>query len=106
MTPPFGNLGSVASAGEFSPSALLARARAMTDPIVRAGVESLPEPLNIMGAYHFGWRDAAGAAVSAQPGKALRPALTLGAAAACGADPVLAAHAAAAVEVLHNFTLI
>jgi geranylgeranyl diphosphate synthase, type I len=57
-------------------------------------------------AYHFGWESPEGAPYRAGAGKALRPAMTLAAARATDADPDEALIAAAAVELLHNSTLI
>jgi geranylgeranyl diphosphate synthase type I len=56
--------------------------------------------------YHLGWEDAAGAPASLPAGKMLRPALCLLCAEASGAAPEQAMPAAAAIELLHNFTLI
>ncbi|ASF12197.1 putative polyprenyl diphosphate synthase [Nocardia brasiliensis NBRC 14402] len=86
--------------------ALLVNARTMIDPVLHAAVESMREPLGHMAGYHFGWWDASGAKTAAVEGKALRPALTLACAAAYGADPTVAAEAAAAVELLHNSSLV
>lgn len=92
--------------GEQSAATLLGHARDMIDPILHAAVESLPHPLDLMAGYHFGWTDADGAPTLVETGKGLRPALTFGAATACHADPEAAAHAAAAVELVHNFSLV
>lgn len=64
------------------------------------------EPFYGMMAYHLGWKDAAFRPVAARTGKRLRPLLCLLAAEAVGGDWQLALPAAAAVELLHNFTLI
>lgn len=85
---------------------VLARARTMVEPVLLASVDSLGEPLRRMAGYHLGWWDATGTPVSSESGRALRPALTLGAAAACGGDPADAVPAAAAIELLHNFSLV
>ncbi|MFE9426612.1 family 2 encapsulin nanocompartment cargo protein polyprenyl transferase [Kitasatospora sp. NPDC006697] len=97
---------------------LLARARALVDPALRRAVDSMPESMARVGAYHFGWREADGSPATADPGKAIRPALVLAAAEACaatrrlpaqrtGGEPARAAvSAAAAVELVHNFTLL
>ncbi|MFC9993965.1 polyprenyl synthetase family protein [Nocardia sp. NPDC127526] len=66
----------------------------------------LAEPLDRMAGYHFGWCDTDGNEVSGVQGKALRPALTFAAATACGGATEQAVHAAAAVELLHNFSLV
>lgn len=56
--------------------------------------------------YHLGWADATFAPANQPTGKRLRPLLLLRCVAACGGDPRLAAPAAAAIELLHNFTLV
>ncbi len=56
--------------------------------------------------YHFGWEDAAGAPLQASSGKMLRPALCLLCCEAAGGDVRQAMPAAAALELVHNFTLI
>lgn len=56
--------------------------------------------------YHLGWQDAAGKALDATGGKLLRPAFCLLACEAVGGDMTRALPAAAAIELLHNFTLI
>jgi geranylgeranyl diphosphate synthase type I len=85
---------------------ILLRAQQLCDPILRRAVISLPDSLEIMGGYHFGWWDAQRQETSSTPGKFLRAALVFGAAAACGGSAEMAGPAAAAVELLHNFTLI
>ncbi|MEV0296126.1 polyprenyl synthetase family protein [Nocardia sp. NPDC050710] len=85
---------------------ILTNTRQLCEPILREAISSLPEPLRLMGGYHFGWWDSGGVPTLAQPGKSLRPALTICAAAACGGAPLSAVTAAAAVELVHNFTLL
>ncbi|MFI9503396.1 polyprenyl synthetase family protein [Nocardia sp. NPDC052566] len=85
---------------------ILTSVRQMCDPLLREAVTSLPDPLCLMGGYHFGWWDVTGAPTLAASGKSLRPALTVCAAVACGAAPHTALSAAAAVELVHNFTLL
>ncbi|WP_035853883.1 family 2 encapsulin nanocompartment cargo protein polyprenyl transferase [Kitasatospora azatica] len=120
---------------------LLSRVRAVVDPALRAAVETMPESMARIAAYHFGWREADGSPATADPGKAIRPALVLAAAQACAAgrgvprprpggtpntpavgasaasadtpaadvpavDNPAALAAAAAVELVHNFTLL
>ncbi|WP_405137344.1 polyprenyl synthetase family protein [Nocardia sp. NBC_01388] len=94
------------SAVERAARRQLAAARTAIEPVLRSAVESLSEPLNHMAGYHFGWCDTDGTAVTGVQGKALRPALTFAAAAACGGSTEQAVHAAAAVELLHNFSLV
>lgn len=85
---------------------LLAHARSTIDSVLRGAVGTLLEPMDRMAAYHFGWLDTEGSPAAGPNGKGLRPALTLAAARACHGDPAAARNAAAAVELLHNFTLI
>ena len=56
--------------------------------------------------YHLGWRDAAGNAIASSGGKMLRPTLVLVSAEAVGGRAEVAMPAAAALELVHNFTLI
>ena len=56
--------------------------------------------------YHMGWEDQQGQPDDAPKGKRLRPLLVLMTCQAAGADPSQALPAAAAVELLHNFSLI
>jgi geranylgeranyl diphosphate synthase type I len=56
--------------------------------------------------YHLGWQDAAGNAIDVAGGKMLRPALVLVSCEAVGGDRSRAMAAAAAFELVHNFTLI
>lgn len=88
--------------------AILDRARASVDPELRAAVESLPGSMRRIAQYHFGWRHADGTPAAGGAGKAIRPALVLAAAEALGGPPAREAslRAAAAVELVHNFTLL
>jgi len=63
-------------------------------------------PLYAMQRYHLGWEDAGGAPLNRVTGKMFRPALLLLSCEAVGADPQQALAAAAAVELVHNFSLI
>jgi geranylgeranyl diphosphate synthase type I len=56
--------------------------------------------------YHLGWVDAAFEPCAARSGKRLRPMLCLLACEGCDGAPEQALPAAAAIELLHNFTLI
>ncbi|MFC9673975.1 MULTISPECIES: family 2 encapsulin nanocompartment cargo protein polyprenyl transferase [unclassified Streptomyces] len=85
---------------------ILAQARAQVDPELRRAVESLPTSLRRIARYHFGWEQADGTAAAGHAGKAIRPALVLAAVRALGGAPELAVRAAAAVELVHNFTLL
>lgn len=65
--------------------------------------------LEQIAAYHMGWRHADLSLVTGDrpnPGKRVRPRLAMLVTAACGADPAVAAPVAAAIELLHNFTLV
>jgi geranylgeranyl diphosphate synthase, type I len=63
-------------------------------------------PLYAMMCYHLGWATADFAPERAKAGKRLRPLLCLLCCAAAGGDPERAVPAAAAIELLHNFTLV
>lgn len=80
------------------------------EPVARELRASVPSTdrsgLYAMLAYHLGWTDAEGRATSGFAGKQLRPTLLLLATEAAGGDPTVALPAAAAVELLHNFSLI
>ncbi|MGQ9500591.1 MAG: polyprenyl synthetase family protein [Anaerolineae bacterium] len=56
--------------------------------------------------YHMGWSDEHFRPTVARTGKRLRPLLTLLACQAAGGSPQLALPAAAAVEIIHNFSLV
>nr|MBC9866053.1 (2E,6E)-farnesyl diphosphate synthase [Mycobacterium pseudoshottsii] len=84
---------------------LLARARRECDPVMRVAVGWLAEPLATMAGYHLGWWDVNGSGTGGWSGRATRAALVVGAAAACG-DASAAAPVAAAVELMHNFSLV
>lgn len=68
--------------------------------------EPLLVPFYSMMEYHMGWRDADLAPASAPVGKRLRPLLCMLACQAAGGDPQRALPAAAAIEILHNFSLV
>ncbi|MFJ8788938.1 family 2 encapsulin nanocompartment cargo protein polyprenyl transferase [Streptomyces sp. NPDC102462] len=89
-------------------TAVLDRARASLDPELRAAVDSLPDAMRRIARYHFGWEHADGTPAAGNAGKAIRPALVLTAAAALGGPRARTAAlpAAAAVELVHNFTLL
>jgi geranylgeranyl diphosphate synthase type I len=59
-----------------------------------------------MSAYHMGWTDRAGHPAAERPGKFVRPALCLWACETLGGAPDDALAAAAAIEWIHNFTLV
>src|SRR3990172_5696260 len=67
---------------------------------------SHPEELHRMLRYHLGWQDAEGRPLGGEGGKALRPTLCLLACEAAGGAWGTALPAAAAVELVHNFSLV
>jgi geranylgeranyl diphosphate synthase, type I len=83
-------------------------ARDLVGPAVAAAVERLSPDVRIVASYHLGLTDAEGrpAGRSGPAGKALRPALALLSARAAGAAPERGVPAAAAVEFVHNFSLL
>lgn len=60
----------------------------------------------LMSAYHMGWTDDKGRPYASGSGKFVRPSLCLWACEACGGKASQALAAAAALEWLHNFTLV
>lgn len=85
---------------------ILERARASVDPELRRAIDSLPGSMRRIALYHFGWEQADGTPAAGNPGKAIRPALVLTAVQALGGQHATAVRAAAAVELIHNFTLL
>ncbi|WP_443074349.1 family 2 encapsulin nanocompartment cargo protein polyprenyl transferase [Streptomyces sp. NBC_01462] len=85
---------------------ILERARACVDPELRRAVDSLPGSMRRIALYHFGWEHADGTPAAGNAGKAIRPALVLTAAGALGGQHASAVRAAAAVELIHNFSLL
>ncbi|KUO16980.1 family 2 encapsulin nanocompartment cargo protein polyprenyl transferase [Streptomyces dysideae] len=87
---------------------ILERSRAVVDPELRAAIDSLPGSMRRVALYHFGWEHPDGTPAAGHAGKAIRPALVLTAAAALGGPGArtAAVRAAAAVELVHNFTLL
>ncbi|MFC8868682.1 family 2 encapsulin nanocompartment cargo protein polyprenyl transferase [Streptomyces sp. NPDC057148] len=87
---------------------LLRESRASVDPGLRSAIATLPAGMRRIALYHFGWQHADGTPASGNAGKAIRPALVLASAAALGGPAARAAAvpAAAAVELVHNFTLL
>ena len=63
-------------------------------------------PLYGMVRYHLGWSNQAFGAAEFDSGKRIRPYICMHAAAAVGGDAEAAASVAAAIEILHNFTLV
>jgi geranylgeranyl diphosphate synthase type I len=86
--------------------ALLARYQALIDPYLR---DAAPPATSLMGrmiAYHMGWGDRYGRRSAPAAGKLVRPSLCLWACEACGGNVRAALPAAAALEWVHNFTLV
>lgn len=75
-----------------------------------AAVLAAPDPAfarhYAMMQYHLGWLDQALQPANEPSGKRIRPVICLLACAACGGDPHQALPAAAALELLHNFSLL
>jgi geranylgeranyl diphosphate synthase type I len=82
-------------------------ARDLVGPAIADSVARLSPDVRTIAAYHLGLADADGVPVPAGgTGKALRPALALLSARAAGARPELGVLPAAAVELVHNFSLL
>jgi geranylgeranyl diphosphate synthase type I len=86
-------------------AAVLRGCRDLVDPALRAAVARLDPTSAAQTAYHLGWVDRDGRPARGG-GKALRPALALLAARACGAEPAVAVPGGVAVELVHNFSLV
>jgi geranylgeranyl diphosphate synthase type I len=81
-------------------------ARDLVGPAIAAAVDRLSPEVRMVAAYHLGLTDAEGRPESRTAGKALRPALAVLSARAAGAAPERGVPAAAAVEFVHNFSLL
>lgn len=84
----------------------LARARELVTPVLAAASATLSPELRHIVEYHWGWVDAAGQPQRGAAGKMLRPTLAMLSAEAVGAPAERAGAAAAAVEIIHDFTLL
>lgn len=86
----------------------LARYGALIQAEMRAALEAYTAPADFYGMmrYHLGWADEHLQAVAAPQGKGLRGALLLLVNDAYGGDDGVAAPLAAAIELLHNFSLV
>jgi len=88
----------------------LGRYRDAVQQEMRAVLTDAPDamhaPLNSWMRYHLGWEDREGRPVTASPGKMLRPVALLLAAELAGGAVEAALPAAAAVELVHNFSLL
>jgi geranylgeranyl diphosphate synthase type I len=85
---------------------VLHRSRDVVEPALRRAVARLDPDSALLAAYHLGWVEADGTPRRSGGGKALRPALALLAARACGASEEAAIPAAVAAELVHNFSLL
>ena len=93
--------------------AMFARYKDLVEQGLAAALPGAPDGgldggLNVLLQYHLGWADRDGnpAATPASQGKALRPTLCMFACEALDGDLSLAMGAAAAIELIHNFSLI
>jgi geranylgeranyl diphosphate synthase, type I len=90
----------------MNPKDLSSRYQPDLDTELRSMIGDSSLPLYHMMRYHLGWVDASGQARPAKGGKLLRPSLCLYSCESVKGDWRVALPAAAAVELLHNFTLI
>jgi geranylgeranyl diphosphate synthase, type I len=81
-------------------------ARDLVGPAIESAIARLSPDVHVVAAYHLGFADAEGNPTRNVSGKALRPALALLSARAAGASPERGVPAAAAVELVHNFSLL
>jgi len=85
---------------------ILERAREAVLPAMRQAVGQLAPNIRQLVSYHLGWADAEGHPCSAPAGKGIRPALAILSAEAAWADPQVGVPGGAAVELVHNFSLV
>jgi len=86
--------------------AVFARHQAEIDAEIRSVLDERASPLYDMMRYHFGWADEHGRPQCSPNGKAVRPTLCLLSCRSLGGDHRRALPAAAAVELVHNYSLI
>jgi geranylgeranyl diphosphate synthase, type I len=95
---------------ERSTGEVLAWSRSLVEPALRAAVDTLPSSMQHIAGYHFGWWDEHGQSEQGPEkgagGKAIRPTLALLSAQAVGGAAAAAVPAAAAVELVHNHSLL
>ena len=84
----------------------LSRHLPLVEEALRWALPSSTSPLGKMCAYHLGWASPDGEPTGGGGGKLFRAALTFWACEACGGEPEWAIPAAAAAELIHNFTLV
>ncbi len=82
------------------------RYRALVQREMREVVGGSPDGLYAWMRYHLGWEDIEGHPEEASGGKLMRPIAVLTAAEVCGTPAEQAVAAAAAVELVHNFSLL
>jgi geranylgeranyl diphosphate synthase type I len=94
-------------AGVRTPEAI-ARARELVEPTLRASVAAIAdERMRLVAAYQLGWCDQDGTAVEGGGGgKLIRPTLAVLSAEAAGSDSRVGVPAGAALELVHNFSLL
>lgn len=85
---------------------ILQRYRPDIEQELKISLSGLQSPLYRMMRYHMGWEDSSGDPAAKPAGKFLRPALALLACEALGGEWKRALPAAAAIELVHNFSLI
>jgi geranylgeranyl diphosphate synthase, type I len=85
---------------------ILDKYRSQVDRELKALVDERKSVMYDMMRYHLGWIDEKGSPVKGKAGKALRPALCCFSCEAAGGDYRKALPAAAALELVHNFSLI
>lgn len=90
----------------FVTPVVLERAKNLVEPVLRQSVDSLDENLRLPVTYHLGWTDRDGNPTSVGGGKGVRSALALLGAEAVGAPASVSMSGGAAVELIHNFSLI
>ena len=97
-----------AAAGPPLPAMFERYRQHLADALEQAMPPLRSHPVNPVLHYHLGWADQDGgvAPVPTAQGKALRPTLCLFACDALGGEPRRAAPAAAALELIHNFSLL
>ena len=81
-------------------------ARELVLPALVDAVGGLDAASRKVVSYHLGWTDQDGREIASGGGKTLRPALAVLCAQAVRADPAVAVPGAAAVELVHNFSLL
>lgn len=98
-----------ASAAGHDVAELLTTARALTEPALRAAIARMHPDSAVVASYHLGWTDEHGAALAAVPaagGKMIRAGLAVCGAVAAGCGARASVPGAAAVELMHNFSLL